>query len=191
MSTNNNAATTLTPAERDELLDTLRERFDNNPRRHEGLHWDDVAARLHDQPAKLRSLHLMESSGGEPDVTGRDAQSGAFIFTDCSRETPAGRRNCCYDRTAQEGRKEHAPSRNALDWAAELGITLLTEDEYHALQTLGEFDLKTSSWIATPAAIRARGGALFCDRRYDHVFVYHNGADSYYKVRGFRGSLRA
>lgn len=180
----------MTKAAREELLKTLETRFRENVKRHRGLEWTDVAARLRAHPAKLRSLYEMERTGGEPDVVGREKKSGALTFYDCSAESPSGRRSLCYDRDALDARKEHKPEGSALEMAAAMGIELLTEAQYRELQTLGEFDLKTSSWIATPAEIRKLGGALFCDRRYDHVFVYHNGASSYYAARGFRGSLK-
>ncbi|HVG23387.1 MAG TPA: DUF4256 domain-containing protein [Thermoanaerobaculia bacterium] len=176
------------PEQREELVMTLKARFEENTKRHKRIAWADVEAKLN--AAKLRALHEMERTGGEPDVVGRDAKTGEFLFYDCSAETPSGRRSLCYDREALDSRKEHKPAGSAMDMAAEMGIELLTEDEYRALQELGEFDLKTSSWIATPAEIRKLGGALFCDRRYDHVFVYHNGASSYYAARAFRGALR-
>lgn len=172
-----------------DLLATLRARFEKHPKRHRGLDWGDVEARLQRHPQKLRALEAMERSGGEPDVVGRVEKTGELLFVDCSAESPAGRRSLCYDRAALEARKEHKPDGNAMDLAAAMGIALLTEEQYRELQRLGEFDTKTSSWIATPADIRARGGALFADRRYGHVFVYHNGASSYYAARGFRGSL--
>ncbi|HEX6088061.1 MAG TPA: DUF4256 domain-containing protein [Thermoanaerobaculia bacterium] len=184
------SSTTLPAQQRDELLKTLKRRFETNVKLHKGLKWADVEARLDAHPAKLRSLHEMERTGGEPDVVGHDKKTGEFLFYDCAAESPDGRRSVCYDREALDSRKEHKPKSSALEMAQEMGIELLTEEEYRALQKLGEFDLKTSSWIATPAAIRKLGGALFCDRRYDHVFVYHNGASSYYAARGFRGSLR-
>ncbi len=180
----------LSPEERDELLHTLRTRFEKNENRHRGLAWSDVRARLDATPEKLWSLHEMEQTGGEPDVVGRDEGSGAFIFYDCSAESPKGRRSICYDREAQDGRKNYPPDNNAVSMASAMGIDLLTEAEYRSLQRLGRFDLKTSSWVKTPDTIRQLGGALFCDRRYDTVFVYHNGADSYYAARGFRGSLK-
>lgn len=180
----------LSPARREELLSTLQARFEKNMNRHPGLAWAKVQAKLEAQPEKLWSLHEMERTGGEPDVVGQDQQTGEYLFYDCSAESPKGRRNVCYDRAGQEARKEHRPEQNALDMAAAMGIELLTEDEYRALQRLGEFDTKTSSWVKTPAEIRQLGGALFCDRRYGHVFVYHNGAQSYYGSRAFRGSLR-
>lgn len=174
----------------DGLLDILKDRFGKNMRRHKGIEWDEVRANIEAHPEKLRSLEEMEKTGGEPDVIGCDPKSGAYVFCDCSPESPAGRRSLCYDRQALVSRKEHKPSSSAVDMAAAMGIELLSEQEYRELQELGEFDQKTSSWIKTPDAIRKRGGALFCDRRYDHVFVYHNGAESYYGARGFRGSIR-
>jgi hypothetical protein len=176
--------------QRDELLTTLKARFEKNMGRHAGLRWAAVQARLEANADKLSSLHEMEQSGGEPDVVGQDGKTGEYVFYDCSAESPKGRRSACYDREAQMSRKEHPPKTNALDMAAAMGIELLTEDEYRKLQTLGAFDTKTSSWVKTPPRIRKLGGALFCDRRYDTVFLYHNGADSYYAARGFRGSLR-
>jgi hypothetical protein len=176
--------------QREELLRTLKARFEKNMNRHKGLEWAKVRAKLEAAPDKLRSLQEMEGTGGEPDVVGHDQKTGEYIFYDCSAESPKDRRSACYDREAQESRKEHRPEHNAMDLASALGIELLTEEQYRELQTLGKFDLKTSSWIRTPAAIRKLGGALFCDRRYDHVFVYHNGASSYYAARGFRGSLK-
>jgi hypothetical protein len=176
--------------ERDRLLRTLKSRFEQNLQRHKGLAWDNVLSRLESRPAALSSLLAMESSGGEPDVIGRDEATGEFVFCDCSPESPAGRRSLCYDRAALQARKEHRPDGSAVEAAAAMGIELLTERQYRELQRLGEFDTKTSSWIATPADIRSLGGALFCDRRYGQVFVYHNGAQSYYASRGFRGLLR-
>lgn len=173
-----------------ELLVALQDRFEENMSRHDGLKWIDVQARLEAQPEKLQSLYEMERTGGEPDVVGHDPQTGEYIFFDCSAESPAGRRSLCYDRQALASRKKNKPKNNAIDLAAAMGIELLTEEQYRELQQLGSFDIKTSSWIKTPAAIRKLGGALFCDRRYDHVFTYHNGAQSYYAARGFRGSLR-
>lgn len=172
------------------LLGTLKARFEKNAGRHEGLSWPEVQARLRSFPDKLRSLGEMERTGGEPDVVGRDRKTGEFVFMDCSAETPAGRRSLAYDREGLESRKEHRPAGCATDLAAAMGIEILTEEQYRDLQKLGRFDTKTSSWVKTPAAIRKLGGALFCDRRYDHVFVYHNGAQSYYAARGFRGVLR-
>lgn len=171
-------------------LATLKARFERNMDRHQGVEWANVQARLQSSPKKLRSLHEMERTGGEPDVIGLDEQTGEFIFVDCSPESPSGRRSVCYDRAGLESRREHPPENCATEMAAAMGIELLTEAEYRALQTLGCFDTKTSSWVKTPAEIRELGGALFCDRRYDTVFVYHNGAQSYYAARGFRGSLR-
>ena len=158
--------------------------------RHKAISWTDVQAKLERNPGALKALHEMERTGGEPDVTGRDGATGQYVFCDCSAESPAGRRSLCYDRAARESRKEHKPLGSAVEMAAAIGIDLLTEAQYRALQELGEFDAKTSSWIRTPADIRSLGGALFCDRRYGKVFVYHNGAQSYYAARGFRGSLR-
>jgi hypothetical protein len=172
------------------LLTTLKSRFDAHPERHKGITWPQVQARLDAAPAKLKALEAMESSGGEPDVVGIDKATGAVIFMDCSAESPDGRRSLCFDRAALDARKENKPRGAAMEMAAEMGIDLLSEDEYRFLQTLGEFDRKTSSWVRTPAAIRKLKGAVFCDRRYDHVFYYHNGADSYYAARGFRGVLR-
>jgi hypothetical protein len=172
------------------LTDTLAARFASNMHRHATLTWATVAARLKSKPAKLKVLAAMEESGGEPDVIGIDAATGEVIFCDCAAESPAGRRSLCFDRDALDARKENKPKGSALEMAKRIGIDLLTEAEYRDLQALGAFDQKTSSWVQTPAAIRARGGALFCDRRYDHVFVYHNGAESYYAARGFRGSVR-
>jgi len=180
----------LSKAERDELLQTLKARFDKNRKRHQGVDWNEVQAKLEANPNKLWSLRAMESTGGEPDVVGHDKKTGEFIFFDCSAESPKERRSLCYDSDALASRKEHKPADSAVNMAAEMGIELLTEEQYRELQRLGEFDLKTSSWLATPDAIRKRGGAIFGDRRYDHVFVYHNGAESYYAARGFRGALR-
>jgi hypothetical protein len=173
-----------------ELLRALQARFEKNMNRHKGLDWASVRAKLDSQPERLWALKEMERTGGEPDVAGHDKQTGEYIFYDCSAESPKGRRSLCYDREALEGRKEHKPKDSAMDMAAVMGIELLTEGQYRELQKLGDFDTKTSSWVKTPSAIRKLGGALFCDRRYDHVFVYHNGAESYYGARGFRGSLR-
>ena len=179
----------LSPEQRKELLNILKARFEKNMNRHKGLEWTKVQAKLEANPEKLWSVNEMERSGGEPDVVGQDKKTGEYVFYDCAAESPKGRRSVCYDREALEARKENKPANNAIDMAAAMGIELLTEEEYRELQKLGNFDLKTSSWVKTPAAIRKLGGALFCDRRYDHVFVYHNGADSYYAARGFRGSL--
>ncbi|MEX1240568.1 MAG: DUF4256 domain-containing protein [Cyclobacteriaceae bacterium] len=172
------------------LLNALKARFERNMNRHKGLEWGRVQAKLEAHPEKLWSLNEMETTGGEPDVIGLDKKTGEYIFYDCSGESPKGRRSVCYDLEALESRKEHKPKNNAIDMAAAMGVLLLTEEEYRGLQKLGEFDTKTSSWVQTPAEIRALGGALFCDRRYDHVFLYHNGAESYYAARGFRGALR-
>ena len=179
----------LTAQDRDTLLHTLKGRFEKNMPRHKGIAWVDVRSRLEDHADALKSLREMESTGGEPDVIGHDKESGEVTFCDCSAESPTGRRSLCYDRAAFDARKENRPSGNAADVADEIGIALLTEAQYRALQALGEFDLKTSSWIATPPAIRRLGGALFCDRRYGAVFTYHNGAQSYYAARGFRGRI--
>jgi hypothetical protein len=180
----------LSPGQRDDLLAALQARFAKNMTRHKGLAWAQIRPRLEANTERLWSIHEMEGTGGEPDVVGRDHKTGEYIFHDCSAETPQGRRSVCYDREALQSRKEHKPRNNAVDMAAAMGIELLTEEEYRELQKLGDFDTKTSSWVKTPAAIRRLGGALFCDRRYDTVFVYHNGAESYYAARGFRGSLR-
>jgi hypothetical protein len=183
-------ARTLSAAQRDDLLATLAARFEQHPLRHDGIPWPAVQARLEAEPDQLWSLHEMERTGGEPDVVGQDDATGAVLFVDCATESPAGRRSVCYDEEARAARREHRPERSAVGMAAAMGIELLTEEEYRQLQRLGAFDTKTSSWVRTPAAIRKLGGALFCDRRYDAVFVYHNGAQSYYAARGFRGSLR-
>src|SRR5580704_14025583 len=180
----------LSPEQREELLRALKARFQINMNRHKGLEWTKVQAKLEDSAEKLRSLSEMERTGGEPDVVGRDKKTGEYIFFDCSAESPKGRRSACYDREALESRKEHKPENNDVDMAAAMGIELLTEEQYRELQKLGNFDTKTSSWVKTPSDIRRLGGALFCDRRYDTVFVYHNGAESYYAARAFRGSLR-
>lgn len=176
--------------ERDQLLQVLKARFDNNMHRHQDVAWTEVQASLESKPAALKSLLAMEDSGGEPDVIGLDQQNGYFTFCDCSAESPAGRRSVCFDREALDARKENKPKSSAVQMAAAMGIELLTEEQYRDLQKFGEFDTKTSSWIATPPEVRSLGGALFCDRRYDKVFVYHNGAQSYYAARGFRGLLR-
>jgi len=173
-----------------ELIDLLQSRFEKNTSRHKDLDWQKIQAKLESNPAKLWSLNEMERTGGEPDVVGYDKKSDEYVFYDCSAETPADRRSFCYDREALDKRKANKPANSVIDVATEMGIELLTEEEYRQLQQLGKFDLKTSSWIKTPEAIRKLGGALFCDRRYDQVFVYHNGADSYYAARAFRGSLR-
>jgi hypothetical protein len=180
----------LSAAQAKELLGILKNRFEKNKARHKGIEWDKVQARLEAHPAKLWSLNEMEITDGEPDVVGYDKKAGEYIFYDCSAESPKGRRSICYDHQALESRKEHKPADSAVNMAADMGIELLTEEQYRELQLLGEFDLKTSSWVATPAKIRKLGGALFCDRRFDTVFTYHNGAESYYAARGFRGALR-
>lgn len=180
----------LTTKQRDELLRTLKVRFEKNARRHKGVEWSQVLARLERNPAKAWSLNEMERTGGEPDVVGRDKKSGEIIFFDCATESPTGRRSLCYDGEALEARKENKPKGSALEMSAAMGIELLTEEQYRELQTLGTFDAKTSSWIQTPADVRKLGGALFADYRYGKVFVYHNGAQSYYAARGFRGALR-
>jgi Protein of unknown function (DUF4256) len=180
----------LSSKQREELLRALKARFEKNMNRHKGLEWSKVHAKLEANPEKLWSLNEMEGTGGEPDVVGHDKKMGEYIFYDCSPESPESRRSVCYDREALESRKEHKPGNNAIDMAAAMGIDLLTEEQYRELQKLGNFDTKTSSWIKTSSDIRKLGGALFCDRRYEHVFVYHNGAESYYAARGFRGSLR-
>ena len=180
----------MKPKEREELLSALKARFEKNMNRHKGVDWPKVQAKLEANAEKLRSLNEMEQTGGEPDVVGHDKKTGEYIFYDCSAESPKGRRSVCYDREALEARKENKPKDSAVAMAAAMGIELLTEEQYRVLQKLGEFDTKTSSWVKTPSDIRKLGGALFCDRRYDTVFLYHNGADSYYAARGFRGSLR-
>ncbi len=180
----------LSSEQQKNLLKILKERFEKNMNRHKGLEWDKVLARLDENNGKLWSLNEMENSGGEPDVVSYDNKTGEFVFYDCSEESPKGRRSFCYDREALESRKENKPANNAVDAAASMGIELLTEEEYRDLQTLGNFDMKTSSWIKTPADIRKLGGAVFADFRFGHVFIYHNGAESYYAARGFRSSLR-
>jgi hypothetical protein len=180
----------LTVEQREELLKALKVRFEQNMNRHQGFEWANVQAKLETNPEKLRSLNEMERTGGEPDVVGFDKKTGHYIFYDCSAESPKGRRSLCYDGEALESRKEYKPENSAMDMAASMGIQLLTEEQYRELQKLGKFDTKTSSWVKTPSDIRQLGGALFCDRRYNTVFVYHNGAESYYAARGFRGSLR-
>jgi len=186
------STSTRKPSEeqRDELLNILKLRFEKNMNRHEGLSWADVRSKLDAQPEKLWSLNEMEVTGGEPDAIRYEEETGEFLYVDCATESPKARRSLCYDLTAWESRKENKPQNNALDVASEMGIELLTEDQYRRLQELGNFDLKTSSWIKTPEDIRKLGGALFCDRRYNKVFTYHNGAESYYAARGFRGLLR-
>jgi hypothetical protein len=180
----------LSPEQRKELLGTLKARFERNMDRHKGLEWAKAQAKLEANTEKLWSLNEMERTGGEPDVVGHDEKTGEYIFYDCSAESPKDRRSLCYDREALDSRKENKPKDSAMDMAAAMGIELLTEEQYRGLQKLGEFDTKTSSWVKTPSNIRTLGGALFCDRRYDTVFVYHNGAESYYAARAFRGSLR-
>lgn len=180
----------LSPAQQEELLKVLKVRFEKHMNRHKGLEWTKIQAKLETNSEKMWSLNEMERTSGEPDVVGYDKKTGEYIFYDCSVESPAGRRSVCYDREGQQSRKEHQPEHNAIDLAAAMGIELLTEEEYRELQGLGNFDTKTSSWVKTPSAIRNLGGALFCDRRYGQVFVYHNGAQSYYGSRAFRGSLK-
>ncbi len=180
----------FSPAKCEEFLQALKARFEKSMDRHRDMEWSKVHARLQANPAKLRSLYEMEKTDGEPDVVGHDKETGEYIFYDCSAESPAGRRSLCYDREALESRKENKPKSSAMDLATAMGIAILTEEQYRELQKLGKFDTKTSSWVKTPSAIRNLGGALFCDRRFDTVFVYHNGAESYYAARGFRGSLR-
>jgi hypothetical protein len=180
----------LSTAQQKELLSALKARFEKNINRHKGLAWVEVQAKLESNPEKLWSLSEMERTGGEPDVVGHDKKTGEYIFYDCSAESPKGRRSLCYDREALDLRKENKPKGNAMDMAGAMGIELLTEEQYRGLQKLGDFDTKTSSWVKTPSAVRKLGGALFCDRRFDTVFVYHNGAESYYAARAFRGSLR-
>ena len=190
MSTIHSEQEALSPEQHEELLGVLKSRFEKNMHRHLALEWANVQARLEANPEKVWSLQEMESTGGEPDVVGQDAKTGEYLFYDCSAESPKGRRSLCYDRQAWQARRENRPENTAMDVAAAMGVELLTEAQYRALQQLGEFDTKTSSWVKTPAEIRERGGAIFCDRRYNHVFVYHNGADSYYAARAFRGALR-
>ena len=180
----------LSPKQCEELLKTLKARFHKNMNRHKGLEWAKVQAKLEANTGKLWSLNEMESTGGEPDVVGHDKKTGEFIFYDCSAESPKGRRSLCYDGEALESRKENKPENSAIDLVESMGIELLTEKQYRELQEIGKFDLKTSSWVKTPVSIRELGGAVFCDRRYDHVFLYHNGAESYYAARGFRGLLK-
>jgi hypothetical protein len=181
----------LSSQQQEQLLKALKARFETNMSRHKGLEWGKVRAKLEAHPDALWSLNEMERTGGEPDVVGHDKKSGEYIFFDCAAESPKGRRSVCYDHEALEARKEHKPDDSAMNMATAMGIELLTEDQYRELQKLGEFDLKTSSWVKTPSDIRKLGGAVFCDRRYNTVFLYHNGAESYYAARGFRGSLRA
>jgi hypothetical protein len=179
----------LLPKQRDELLSTLKARFEKNINRHKGLEWAKVQAKLEANPDKLWALNEMERTGGEPDIVGHNKKTDGYFFYDCSAESPKGRRSFCYDRKALQSRKENKPGNNVIDMAAAMGVELLTEEQYRELQQFGNFDTKTSSWVTTPPAIRKLGGALFCDRRYDTVFVYHNGAESYYAARAFRGSL--
>ncbi|MDR7240088.1 hypothetical protein J2Y02_004734 [Neobacillus drentensis] len=186
----NNEKRKLSPEQHEEILRTLKARFEKNMDRHKGLEWANVQAKLETNIEKLWSLYEMERTGGEPDVIDHDKQAVEYIFYDCSAESPKGRRSVCYDREALESRKEHKPKNSAIDMAADMGIEILTEEQYREMQRLGNFDTKTSSWVKTPDNIRKLGGAIFCDRRYDTVFVYHNGAESYYAARGFRGSLR-
>lgn len=190
MDTKNAGKKSLTKGQRETLLGILEERFEKNLHLHKGIEWKDVKARLETNDKQQWSLNEMERTGGQPDVVGRDDATGNYLFFDCSIESPSGRRKVCFDRAGLESRKEHRPENNAIDMACEMGVELLTEDQYRHLQELGKFDLKTSSWIQTPTAIRSLGGALFCDRRYDHVFTYHNGAQSYYTTRGFRACLQ-
>jgi hypothetical protein len=190
MSNINSNKRELSSQERDELLKALKTRFEKNMNRHAGTEWAKVQAKLEANSGKLWSLDEMEITGGEPDVVGYDDKTGEYIFYDCSPESPKGRRSVCYDREALDARKEYKPENTAIDMAAAMGIDLLTEEQYRELQQLGKFDLKTSSWVKTPADIRKLGGAIFCDRRYDTVFTYHNGAESYYAARGFRGSFK-
>lgn len=180
----------LSPAQQQELIEILKSRFEKNMNRHKGLDWSLIQAKIEGNKAKMWSLFEMEDTGGEPDVIGFDAESGEYIFYDCASESPKGRRSLCYDREAWEARKQHKPDNTAVDVATEMGIKLLTEEQYHELQQLGKFDTKTSSWLATPKEVRTLGGAIFGDWRFGRVFIYHNGADSYYGARGFRGSLR-
>ncbi|MGE7776176.1 DUF4256 domain-containing protein [Chitinophaga sp. NPDC101104] len=189
MPTTPNSKKKLTADQRDALLKTLKARFEKNMRRHKGIDWNTVQERIESHPAKLWSLNEMEETGGEPDVIGFDKKTGEITFCDCAAESPKGRRSTCYDYEALQSRKEHKPKTSAIDMANEIGITILTEAQYRELQELGEFDLKTSSWVKTPDDIRELGGAIFCDRRYNKVFMYHNGAESYYAARGFRGML--
>jgi hypothetical protein len=190
MKTMNSNKKRLSSEQSKELLKVLKTRFEKNMNRHKGLEWAKVQAKLDANNEKLWSLDEMEATGGEPDVVGQDKKTGEYIFYDCSAESPKGRRSFCYDHEALEARKEHKPKNSAVEMATDMGIELLTEEQYRELQQLGEFDTKTSSWVKTPPEIREHGGAVFCDRRYDHVFLYHNGAESYYAARGFRGLLR-
>ncbi|HKZ66619.1 MAG TPA: DUF4256 domain-containing protein, partial [Chitinophagaceae bacterium] len=189
MKNTNSKKKVLSSTQHEELLRVLRARFEKNMNRHKGLDWDKVEAKLKNNPEKLQSLDEMEITGGEPDVVGQDKKTGEYLFFDCSPETPKGRRSICYDHEALESRKEHKPANSAIEMASDMGIEILSEEQYRELQKLGSFDTKTSSWVKTPANIRKLGGALFCDRRYDTIFLYHNGAESYYAARAFRGSL--
>ena len=180
----------LSPEQHEELIRTLKDRFEKNMNRHKGFKWNEIEARLQANTEQLWSLNEMQRTGGDPDVVGLDKKTGEYIFYDCAAESPNGRRSVCYDREALESRKEHKPGNSAIGMAMAMGIEILTEEEYRGLQNLGKFDTKTSSWVKTPSEIRELGGAIFCDRRYDHVFMYHNGAESYYAARGFRGSLK-
>jgi len=180
----------LSAPQRDELIKILKSRFEKNMNRHQGIEWKKIETKLTAAPAKLWSLNEMEITGGEPDVVGQDKKTGEYLFYDCSSESPKGRRSICYDHEALASSKEHKPENSAIEMATDMGIDILSEDEYRELQKLGSFDLKTSSWVKTPPAIRKLGGAFFCDRRYNHVFLYHNGAESYYAARGFRGCVR-
>lgn len=189
MRTSKNKKDKLSTDQKNELIDKLKSRFEKNMNRHKGMNWNKIQAKLETQSEKLWSLNEMETTGGEPDVVGIDKKNGAFIFFDCAAESPSGRRSICYDGDALRSRKEHKPKNSALEMANDMGIEILTESQYNELQQLGNFDTKTSSWILTPPGIRKLGGALFCDRRYDTVFLYHNGAESYYGARGFRGAL--
>ena len=180
----------LEPGQREALVRALKARFAKNMNRHKGLEWAKIQAKLEVHPEKLWSINEMERTGGEPDVVGYEKKTGEYIFYDCSEESPKGRRSLCYDREALDARKENKPKDSAMDMAAAMGVEILTEDQYQELQRLGDFDTKSSSWVKTPSEIRKLGGAIFCDRRYDHVFIYHNGADSYYAARAFRGALR-
>jgi hypothetical protein len=184
------ASKTMSSEQREDLISTLKDRFMKNMHRHQGIEWSKVQAKLEADPKKLQSLGEMEKTGGEPDVVSYDRKTDAFVFYDCSKESPKGRRSLCYDREAFKSRKENKPKDNAMDMAGSMGIEMLSEAEYRELQRLDEFDTKTSSWVKTPPDVRKRGGAVFCDRRYGRVFLYHNGAESYYASRGFRGSLR-
>lgn len=190
MGKNNSVNKKLSAQQKSDLLAILKTRFEKNRNRHKGIEWNDVLKNINADAEKLWSLNAMEQTGGEPDVVGFDKKNGEYIFFDCSAESPKGRRSICYDHEALEKRKEHKPDDSAIEMANDMGIEILTEEQYRELQQLGEFDTKTSSWVKTPVAIRKHGGAIFCDRRYNHVFTYHNGADSYYAARGFRGCIK-